>query len=150
MFGIGMPELIIIVIVALIVVGPRKLPDLAKTLGKGMQEFRKATDEIKNEFSEHEAMQDFKDIKSSVDSIKGTVSSMHPKGLLDMDATLEPKKPEENRQARDQLMQEAAQEAQAAAEGASEKASPPDETASTEASDSTPTPADASATKNDA
>ena len=35
MFGIGLPELIIIAIIALIVVGPKKLPDLAKTLGKG-------------------------------------------------------------------------------------------------------------------
>ncbi len=47
MFGIGLPELIIIMVIALIVVGPKKLPDLAKALGKGMAEFRKATHEIK-------------------------------------------------------------------------------------------------------
>ncbi len=46
MFGIGVQEIIIIVIIALIVVGPKKLPELAKSLGKGFNEFKKATDGI--------------------------------------------------------------------------------------------------------
>jgi len=50
MFGIGMPELILILGVALIVLGPKKLPELAKTLGKGLAEFRRAADELKDEF----------------------------------------------------------------------------------------------------
>ena len=50
MFGIGMPELLLILAVALIVLGPKKLPELARALGKGMAEFRRATDELKDEF----------------------------------------------------------------------------------------------------
>lgn len=49
MFGIGMPELIIIMVVALIVLGPKRLPDIAKTLGRGMAEFRRATTDLKDQ-----------------------------------------------------------------------------------------------------
>jgi len=52
MFGIGMQELIIIAIIALIIVGPKKLPDLAKTLGKGFSEFKRATDGMTDDLKE--------------------------------------------------------------------------------------------------
>lgn len=47
-----MQELIIIVIIALIIVGPKKLPELAKTLGKGFSEFKRATDGITDDLKE--------------------------------------------------------------------------------------------------
>jgi len=52
MFGIGMPELLLVLALALIVIGPSKLPDIARALGKGLAEFRRATDELKHSFNE--------------------------------------------------------------------------------------------------
>jgi TatA/E family protein of Tat protein translocase len=47
MFGIGLTEILLILVVALLVVGPKKLPELARTLGKGLAEFRRTADEFK-------------------------------------------------------------------------------------------------------
>ncbi len=69
MFGIGLPELIIIMVIALIVIGPSKLPELARALGKGMAEFRKATQEIKDSLDIDEEIQDIKN--DLVDSVSG-------------------------------------------------------------------------------
>jgi len=69
MFGIGLPELIIIMVIALIVIGPSKLPDLARALGKGMAEFRKATQDIKESLNLDEEFQEAKD--DLIDSVSG-------------------------------------------------------------------------------
>lgn len=47
MFGIGFTEVLLILVVALIAIGPEKLPQVAKALGRAYNEFRKATDELK-------------------------------------------------------------------------------------------------------
>ena len=67
MFGIGLPELILIMAVALIVVGPDKLPELAKSLGRGIVELKKAAAGLKeslNDEDEHPAAWDHKDYDS--------------------------------------------------------------------------------------
>jgi Tat protein translocase TatB subunit len=48
MFGIGMQELLIILVIALIVVGPRKLPELAKSLGRGFAELKRTADDFQS------------------------------------------------------------------------------------------------------
>jgi sec-independent protein translocase protein TatA len=62
MFGLGMPELILIFVIALIVFGPKKLPDLGKSIGRAMAEFKKA----QNEFQES-IQSEMKDVEKSID-----------------------------------------------------------------------------------
>ena len=53
MFGsIGMPELVIILVIALIIFGPRKLPELGKSLGRSLAEFKRASNELRNTLEE--------------------------------------------------------------------------------------------------
>jgi len=74
MLGIGMQEIIIILVVALIVIGPKKLPGLARALGRAMAEFRRAADDLKEDLdingvreAKEKLMQDLKQTKFSKD-----------------------------------------------------------------------------------
>ncbi len=52
MFGLGFGEILIILVLALVLLGPQKLPEVAKQLGKGFRDFKKATDDLKGQFEQ--------------------------------------------------------------------------------------------------
>jgi sec-independent protein translocase protein TatA len=66
MGSLGMQEIIVIFILALIVFGPRKLPELGKTLGKGLAEFKKASNELKQTWEEEVRLEQEKEAMSSI------------------------------------------------------------------------------------
>ncbi len=67
MFGsIGLPELLLILAIALLVFGPKKLPEVGRSLGKAMREFKKSTDEIKEKFEEQIRAEEFKNIQDDI------------------------------------------------------------------------------------
>ncbi len=71
MGSIGMPELIVIFIVVLMLFGSERLPELAKGLGKGIREFKRATNELKNELDVEPIQKEIEQgIKGSIDEIK--------------------------------------------------------------------------------
>jgi TatA/E family protein of Tat protein translocase len=81
MFGsIGMPELILIFVVALLVFGPKKLPELGKSLGRGLAEFKRASDDLKKtiedeiEQGKHEA----EAVKKQVAEVRSTLDPAAP------------------------------------------------------------------------
>jgi sec-independent protein translocase protein TatB len=72
MFGIGLPEMIIIFAIALIVVGPDKLPGLARSLAKGLMEMKKAVEQVKENLTQEGEVLDSvqKDLKKTADELR--------------------------------------------------------------------------------
>lgn len=84
MFGsLGVPELLLIFVVVLIVFGPRRIPEIGRTLGKALGEFRRATDDLKGSIEREVRLEELKKIAPAVsfDSIASsfeTVSRSEP------------------------------------------------------------------------
>jgi TatA/E family protein of Tat protein translocase len=105
MFGpIGMPELILIFLVALLVFGPRKLPELGKSLGRGLAEFKRASDDLKRtiedeiEQGKHQvsAVRDeMASVGEKVGEIRNTVAASAPTATASAPAPEAEKRPED-------------------------------------------------------
>jgi Tat protein translocase TatB subunit len=74
MFDIGMPEMIMIFIVALLVVGPKKLPEIAKALGKGLGELKKSFQDVKDSVQE-EFKESTSEIRDAVTDVKRQIQA---------------------------------------------------------------------------
>jgi len=72
MFGIGMPEMLIILAVALIFLGPKKLPDLAKSLGRALGEFKRATSDLKESIESETGIDE---VRHSFDEVKDDIKA---------------------------------------------------------------------------
>ncbi len=103
MFNIGLPELLIILAIALIIFGPNKLPELAKAFGRAMREFKKATEEVKESFEAE--TRDLEELKGTLtdeniltDLTKEINDSMEPttETSVSSDATTAPSAPAES------------------------------------------------------
>lgn len=71
LFGMGTPEILVIMVVALIIFGPGKLPEIGAQVGKAVRDFRKITREMTSEFEDS-----IGDVQSSVNEVKQTVSNV--------------------------------------------------------------------------
>jgi sec-independent protein translocase protein TatA len=86
MFGsIGMPELIIILVIALIIFGPRKLPELGKSLGRSLNEFKKASTDLQNTLEQEIKIEEQKENAAKAKAEENTASSAFdtPTGKFD-------------------------------------------------------------------
>ena len=88
MFGIGLPEMILIMALALIVVGPDKLPELARSIAKGVLELKKTVSTLKEDFADENPFESVKpeleEVASSLKDQLGEVSSDGWDGIIEL------------------------------------------------------------------
>ncbi len=80
MFGIGLPEMVIIVVIALIFIGPQQLPDVIRSVGRGLVQLKRATNDIRttvqDEMSQIEKELDVKELKDVKDEVQNTIGNV--------------------------------------------------------------------------
>jgi TatA/E family protein of Tat protein translocase len=82
-FGtLGMPELILIFVVALLLFGPRKMPEIGKSIGRAMGEFRRASNEFKRTIEDEVASEDIREVEKDLKEITKVVKD--PIGVSDL------------------------------------------------------------------
>jgi sec-independent protein translocase protein TatA len=83
MFGsIGMPELIIILVIALIIFGPRKLPELGKSLGRSLNEFKRASTDLQNTLEQEIKLEEQKEQQAKARPVDTTVTDVADSGTV--------------------------------------------------------------------
>ena len=82
---LGFSEMLVIFVVALLVFGPKKLPELGKSLGKGIREFRKATNELKSTWEDQ-----VRDIQAPLNDVKKDLHEVGQDLKTDVYKTIEP------------------------------------------------------------
>jgi len=85
---LGFGEMLVILVIALLVFGPKKLPELGKSLGKGIREFKKATNDLKSNWEDH-----IREAESSVDDVKQEVKPTIHDATNDLHETTSSKEP---------------------------------------------------------
>lgn len=81
MFGLGMPEILLILAIALIVIGPQKLPEVAKTLGKALGEFKRSAQDLKNSIDIETTVKEVnpKPVKKELKDVIKDIGTENPK-----------------------------------------------------------------------
>jgi sec-independent protein translocase protein TatA len=90
MGNIGWQEIIIVLVIALIVFGPRRLPEMGRSLGKSIREFREATSGIREELGLDADLNELKNLKTDLTSVGGEAATTQPQANGEPAATAEP------------------------------------------------------------